>query len=329
MSLGLAKQRPYLANKPWSILAKAPGEIDISIMEPIGTDFWTGDGLTAKQFSEDLKAAGKVSKINLLVNSPGGSVWDGLAIANTLIAHPARVTSHILGLAASVASCIVMAADPGEISMSESSALMVHNPWSSASGDSKEFRKLADTLDKVKGSMIGMYQRHSRLSTEKISALLDDETWMDAEEAIENGFADTVTEAAAVAASVDLSRFKRVPVSIAARFSAYDSDESRRRKSRLRTMERHEMDIEDSRRRVMAMREIESANMRVPADEQRRRTMAVRSAEVRKWRREFEVMDSSEFHHQTLARRDRELGRNQRPTYVEFFADGLRRTIQL
>jgi ATP-dependent Clp endopeptidase proteolytic subunit ClpP len=205
--------------KAWSISAKAAGEIDISIMETIGSDFWTGDGITAKQFSEDLKAAGKVSQINLIVNSGGGSVWDGVAIANTLISHPARVTSHVIGLAASIASVIVMSADPGKISIAESAAVMIHNPHSSTGGDAREFRKLADVLDKVKGSMVGMYRRHSSLSADQISALCDAETWMTAEEAVRDGFASEVTEAADVAASVDLSRFLHVPAEIAARLA--------------------------------------------------------------------------------------------------------------
>lgn len=188
--------------KPWSMKAAAGGALEISIMEQIGTDWFSGDGLTAKQFSDDLKAAGKVSRINLIVSSPGGSVFDGLAIANILIAHPARVSSHVIGLAASIASCIVMSSDPGQISMSEASVLMIHNPWSTVQGDSNEMRKMAETMDVVKDQMISLYKRHSSLSAKEISALLDEETWMDPQEAIENGFADrVVTECARCARS--------------------------------------------------------------------------------------------------------------------------------
>src|SRR2546423_7076685 len=100
----------------------------------IGEDFWTGEGTTAKAFAEDLKAAGKVSKIHLRGNSPGGSVFDGIAIYNTLLSHGAVVTAQVDGLAASIASVIVMAAS--EISMGDNAMMMIHNPFTAISGDS-------------------------------------------------------------------------------------------------------------------------------------------------------------------------------------------------
>src|SRR5437879_6820438 len=115
-----------MKNQPWTITAKAKDEIEILLYEMIGQDFWTGEGTTAKLFAEDLRAAGPLKKIHLRVNSPGGNVFDGLAIFNTLLSNGAKVTAQVDGLAASIASVIIMAAS--EISMGENTLLMIHNP---------------------------------------------------------------------------------------------------------------------------------------------------------------------------------------------------------
>ena len=212
-------------HKPWTITAKAKDEIEILLYEMIGMDFWTGEGTTAKSFAEDLKAAGDgIRKIHLRVNSPGGNVFDGLAIYNTLLSHGAKITAQVDGLSASIASVITMAAS--EISMGDNAMMMIHNPSTVVGGDAPEMRKMADTLDKVKTSMITSYRRHSSKSVEEIGALMDAETWMTAEETVENGFAEHVTtpegDEADVAANFApmLAKFRNVPQEIAARFAA-------------------------------------------------------------------------------------------------------------
>ena len=212
-------------HKPWTITAKAKDEIEILLYEMIGMDFWTGEGTTAKSFAEDLKAAGDgIRKIHLRVNSPGGNVFDGLAIYNTLLSHGAKITAQVDGLSASIASVITMAAS--EISMGDNAMMMIHNPSTVVGGDAPEMRKMADTLDKVKTSMITSYRRHSKQSPEEIGALMDAETWMTAEETVENGFAEKVTtpegDEADVAANFApiLAKFRKVPAQIAARFAA-------------------------------------------------------------------------------------------------------------
>jgi ATP-dependent Clp protease protease subunit len=212
--------------QPWSMNARAGGdELEILLYSEIGDSGW-GDGVTAKQFAEDLRAAGaRIRKIHLRISSPGGAVFDGLAIYNTLRGHGARITAQVDGLAASIASVILMAADAGGISMAASSLLMIHNPWAALTGgDANDMRKMATTLDKTKSSMVGAYRRHSSLSAEKISALMDAETWMTAEESVDNGFADDVMEdpdeddlAAAVLQGPIFAKFKNVPPQIAAR----------------------------------------------------------------------------------------------------------------
>jgi ATP-dependent Clp protease, protease subunit len=205
------------AAKPWVMNAKA-GELEILLYEMIGQDYWTGEGTTAKQFAEDLEAAGKISKIHLRVNSPGGSVFDGLAIYNTLLSHGAKVTAQVDGLAASIASVIIMAAS--EISMGDNAMLMIHNPWTSVQGDSNDMRKMAETMDKVKVSMVTAYRRHTKKTVDEVGAIMDEETWMTADEAVSEGFAESVTkpEDADLAANFDLSRFHNVPPQIAAQF---------------------------------------------------------------------------------------------------------------
>ena len=150
------------------------------------------------------------------MNSPGGSVFDGITIHNTLLSHGAKITAQVDGLAASITSCIIMAAS--QISMCQNAMMMIHNPHTFTGGDSNDLRKIAETMDKVKGSMILAYQRHSKMSTEEIGALMDEETWFTAQEACDKGFAESVLQADGVPlAAIDISRFKSLPAAIAAR----------------------------------------------------------------------------------------------------------------
>jgi ATP-dependent Clp endopeptidase proteolytic subunit ClpP len=205
---------------PWTFTAKAGGDLEILLYDEIGESLF-GESTTAKNFSEDLKTAGAVSRIHLRVNSPGGNVFDGLAIYNTLLAHGATVTAQVDGIAASIAGVILMAAS--KISIAENALIMIHNPFVATAGDAEDMRKMAETLDKVKSSMVTAYRRHAKKSKNEIAAMMDAETWMDADEAMDAGFADRVLSAgedAGMAAAVDLSKFRKVPQQIAARFAA-------------------------------------------------------------------------------------------------------------
>ena len=122
--------------------ANAPTTAEISIFDEIG--MW---GVTAKQFISDLKALGDVKDITLSLNSPGGSVFDGLAIYNALRSSGANVTVKVMGIAASIASVIAMAGK--KIVMPENTFMMVHNPWSFAIGNANDMREMADVLDKL------------------------------------------------------------------------------------------------------------------------------------------------------------------------------------
>ena len=193
--------------KNWyDIKALGGGVAEIQLYDEIGSF-----GITAKDFATDLKNLGEVREISLRVNSPGGSVFDGNAIYNMLKQHPAKVTAYIDGLAASMASVIVMAAD--HVVMPENALMMIHNPWSMSMGDAEALRKDADLLDKVKTTLLLAYGR-SMMTDQEISQMMDDETWLTGAEALEMGFADEVVEEVAMAASANfnlVNNFQRTP----------------------------------------------------------------------------------------------------------------------
>ncbi len=186
--------------KNWySIKAKADQKTaEISIYDEIG--YW---GVTAKQFIGDLKAL-DATAIKLAINSPGGSVFDALAIYNALRQHPAAVEVTIMGVAASAASVIAMAGDT--IVMPENAFMMIHNPLNLAYGNADDLREMADVLDKIAASLIGIYAKRTGLPEDEIKALLDAETWLNAEEAVLKGFADELQAELKVAASYDPER---------------------------------------------------------------------------------------------------------------------------
>lgn len=168
-------------------------------------------GISAEQFVKDLNDV-KAGTIHLHVNSPGGSVFDGTTIYNAIKQHKSKVIAHIDGLAASIASVIVMAAD--EIKMSENAYLMIHEPWSMVIGNSDDMRKEADLLEKVRGTIAKTYMDRSGKEESEILDMMAAETWMTAKEALEMGFIDSVDEnknEKAKAALFDLSAFANVP----------------------------------------------------------------------------------------------------------------------
>lgn len=141
--------------------------------------------------------------LSVRINSPGGGVIEGIAILNALDRHEGGVTIHIDGLAASMASVIAMAGQKTYIA--ENAMMMIHNPWTIAAGDAEELRKNAELLDKMKGILVNAYAKKTGMDTAVITALMDDETWLDAEDAVELGFADEISKPMAAAAS--LTRF--------------------------------------------------------------------------------------------------------------------------
>jgi len=190
------------------------GSAEILIYGNIGEDLWS-EGTGAKQFAEDLKKCGKVKNLFIRINSPGGSVFEGLAIYNTLDRHTSQKTVYIDGLAASIASVIAMAGDT--VVMPKNAIMMIHDPFGMVLGDADDMRKMAEGLDKIKEGLILAYQKKSKMSSQGIAKLMTNETWMTANEAVEWGFADEVTESVKMAAHFDLSKFKNVPKNIFAK----------------------------------------------------------------------------------------------------------------
>lgn len=197
--------------------AKQKDSADIYIYDPIGGGLFS-EGVTAKQFVKDLNALSNVKNINLHINSPGGSVFEALAIYNALKEHPANVITNIDGIAASAATFIALAGDT--IVMAENAMFMIHNPWSMTAGDAEDLRKEADVLDKLRDSMVGIYMGRFGGTEEELSAALDAETWYSAEEAMNAGFIDVIKNESKAAASLDLNSFlaygyKNAPITMA------------------------------------------------------------------------------------------------------------------
>ena len=176
-------------------MVKVGSEATINIYGDITSDAgktdWFGeeiDGVSVKMLSEQLGELGDdVSKINVYINSYGGEVAEGLAIYNALKRHKAKVVTYCDGFACSIASVIFMAGD--ERIMNDSSLLMIHNAWSWGQGNADQLRKQAEDLDKITQASVIAYAAHSTLSEEEIKDLMDKETWILPDEALEYGFA--------------------------------------------------------------------------------------------------------------------------------------------
>lgn len=201
-------------NKFWEIKMSANNEADVFIYGDIVSYQWDDTDTTATSFKKDLDGLGEVSTINLHINSPGGSVFEGIAIHNMLKRHNAKVNVYVDALAASIASVIAMAGDT--IFMPKNSMLMIHNPWTFGMGNANDFRKLADDLDRIGNSSSQTYlsKAGDKLTEDKLKELLDSETWLSADEAYEYGLCDVVEEANQMAASISeemFSKYKNVP----------------------------------------------------------------------------------------------------------------------
>jgi ATP-dependent Clp protease protease subunit len=164
------------------------GERTLYLNGEISDETWYGDEVTPKMFRDELMAG--TGDVTVWINSPGGDVFAAAQIYNMLMDYTGKVTVKIDGLAASAASVIAMAG--GDVYMSPVSMMMIHNPSTIAIGDSEEMLRAKALLDEVKESIINAYELKSGLSRAKISHLMDAETWMNANKAIELGFADKV-----------------------------------------------------------------------------------------------------------------------------------------
>jgi ATP-dependent Clp protease, protease subunit len=178
----------------------------------IGQTFFS-DGVSAKQFADDLKALGAVSALDVRINSEGGDVFEGRTIYSLLNEHPAKITVYVDGLAASIASLIAMAGD--EILMGDGTFMMIHNAWGGCCGEAADMRRMADLLDSVSQTLIDTYASRTKNKAADIKQMMDDETWMTAADAVKQGFATKVTDPTRVAASLRRPEaFRHLPAAL-------------------------------------------------------------------------------------------------------------------
>lgn len=193
----------------FTIVASADGPAEIQIYEQIGKSFWDNSGVDAKSFADQLKAIPRAQPINLRINSPGGNVWDGLAIYNLLKERSQQVTCYIDGIAASIASVIALAAST--VIIPKNGLFMIHDPRGFCEGTAVEMQEMAAVLDKHKDALVSVYVSETGQTEEDIRAKMEAETWFTGEEALAFGLATQLTEEVQVAASFDLSRFRNAP----------------------------------------------------------------------------------------------------------------------
>ncbi len=204
--------------KWFTILAKAE-RTEILIYDQIGKDWFGGDGVSAKEFAEALKEIPAKTEILICINSPGGNVWDGLAIYNQLKARREYVTARVDGVAASIASIIALAGK--SLEMPKNSLLMIHDPSGMVMGNAEDMRDMAARLDSHADLLAGIYAEKTGKSREYMRGKMLDETWFDGEQAMATGLADSVIDEIKIAASTfSLDGFRRVPAVLKAQLPA-------------------------------------------------------------------------------------------------------------
>ena len=189
-------------SKNWySIKASADNKsaAEVYIFDHIG--YWD---ISARSFIDELKAI-DADQIDLHINSPGGSVFDGVAIQNSIKHHKANVTVYIDGIAGSIASIIALSGD--QIYIADNAYVMIHNPSSIVWGEAQDMLKEAEVLDKLADGLAGDYARQMDITTDEARALMDAETWYLGQEAVDAGYADSTFAGTQAAASFDLKRF--------------------------------------------------------------------------------------------------------------------------
>ena len=206
----------------WYKIQNKAGDVgELSIYGPITDEKWFDEDVTPTSFKEELNKLKGSKQINMYVNSPGGGVFAGMTIHSMLKRMAAPITAYIDGIAASIASVLVMAAD--KIIIPKNGMMMIHNPIGMAYGDAVELRKEADLLDRVKATIVSVYKDRTKRTEGEISKLMDAETWMTGKEAAEAGFADEVAgdldikaclsdkKAIVNGLEIDFSRFRSFP----------------------------------------------------------------------------------------------------------------------
>lgn len=212
-ALDVAPQRFFNRATGREFRARASdGATVIEIFDEIGPY-----GIGAKDIADALRGEGDVV---VRLNSPGGSVFEGITAFNLLQKHPGNVRVEVLGIAASAASLIAMAGDT--VAMASNAMLMVHRAWTLVAGNEQDFEETAAILRQIDGSLAKTYAQRSGQSEAAMRKMLEAETWFDADAAIDTGLADRKLEAAPVKARFDLSVYNNVPDALSAEIGRAD-----------------------------------------------------------------------------------------------------------
>lgn len=185
---------------------------EILLYDNIG-EMW---GVSAREFSKKVIDLGNnVSRFVMRINSDGGDVFDGVTMHNFLKSHTAKLKAsleiHIDGVAASIASIVAMAADPGKLHMADNAWMMIHSPWGVSIGTAAEMRETADLLDGIQETLVSTYAKRATIKETEIAAMVSKETWFTAKQAKDAGLIDVITDEMKIAASVHKDWFKFTP----------------------------------------------------------------------------------------------------------------------
>lgn len=274
--------------------ADDPSVVDIHIIDFIGDwidDYYGCFGVTAKSFVDGLaKLSASVKTIRVHINSPGGDVFGAVNIANALrdqqVSKGRTVETIVDGLAASAASIVMMAGST--VRIADNAMVMVHNPWTIGMGNAADMRKLADDLDTVRNTILATYKWHSTLGDDELVALMDATTWMDADEAIANGFATEKVEGLKAAASLDRRAVATltVPEKYRARLDALVRPESTAPPAAsadevLALCQNAGLDLTFARTITTSKATLDEARTRVAAEQETRTTAVAREKDIR------------------------------------------------
>lgn len=216
---GVSSQIQQRAFDRWNAGVQAAEKDDdrsINIYDVIGYDYWTGEGVTAKRVAAALRTFGK-GPITVNINSPGGDMFEGLAIYSLLREHDGEVTVKVIALAASAASIIAMAGDTVQIA--RSGFLMIHNTWVMAVGNRVDLREVADQLEPFDRAMADIYAARTGGEPKAMGKIMDAETYIGGADAVEQGFADDLLDSDQIAqgaAKASASAVRRIEAGLRA-----------------------------------------------------------------------------------------------------------------
>jgi ATP-dependent protease ClpP protease subunit len=186
------------------VRAKSSTTAEIILYGAIGSSMWE-DSISAKQFSDQMGKLDKsIKELVIRVNSPGGDVFDGIAIYNRIKQFPGKKKCYVDGLAASIASIIILAAD--EVVIGEGALVMVHLPWCVTAGNREDLEGTINRLMDVEEQMVSIYAKKTKMPRSEIKAMLEKETWLDSDQAKELGFVDSKSEDTMAIAASTLSK---------------------------------------------------------------------------------------------------------------------------